>query len=53
MLHLWTEQGGRLRVRTTSTVDVRTGATTTSYAATRGEVLEQVGDWLDTFVTPR
>ena len=53
VLHLWTESGDRMRVRITRTFDVRTGASTTSYAATRAEVLEQVGDWLDSVVTPR
>ena len=53
VLHLWTETGGRMRVRVTRTIDVRTGTSTTSYAATRREVLEQVGDWLDSLVTPR
>jgi len=45
VLHLWIDQGGRLRVRTTSTVDVRSRATTTAHDSTRGEVLEQVGEW--------
>ncbi len=53
VLHLWTEPGGLMRVRITGTTDVRTGASTTSYAATRDEVLEQVGDWVDSVVTPR
>lgn len=53
VLHLWMESGERLRVRVTQTVDVHSDATTTSYAATRDEVLDLVGAWLDSFVTPR
>lgn len=53
VLHLWTEPGDRIRVRITRTTDVRTGTSTTSYAASRAEVLEQVDDWLDSLVTPR
>lgn len=53
VLRLWTEPGDRLRVRITRTADVHSDVGSTTYAATRGEVLEQVGDWLDGFVTPR
>jgi len=53
VLHLWMETGDRLRVRITRTVDVHTEDTTTSYASTKGDVLDVVGTWLDSFVTPR
>ena len=53
VLHLWLETGDRLRVRITRTVDLRADDTMTSYAASKGEVLDVVGTWLDSFVTPR
>jgi hypothetical protein len=53
VLHLWTETGDRMRVRITSTIDLTSDQTTTSYAASTPEVLQAVESWLDSIVTPR
>jgi hypothetical protein len=53
VLHLWTEAGGRMRVRATRTADVTSEQSVTSYASTTAEVLELVEGWLDTLVTRR
>ncbi len=53
VLQLWTETGGRVRVRVTRTVDVSSHETTTSYASTTAEVLELTERWLDVLVTHR
>lgn len=53
VLACWTEHDGRMVVRITRTLDVRTSATTTSYAGSRSEVVEQVVGWLDALVAPR
>lgn len=53
VLQLWTEPGERLRVRVTSTVDVSSTETTTSYASTVDEVLALTERWLDALVTHR
>lgn len=47
ILHVWMESGSRMRVRLTSTVDLESGPTTTSYAASTPEVLRHVQAWLD------
>lgn len=53
VLHLWTETGDRMRVRITRTADLRSDQAATSYAASKEETLELVGEWLDSLVTPR
>jgi hypothetical protein len=47
VLACWTERDGRMLVRLRWTLDVRAGTVTTSYAASRSEVIEQVAGWLD------
>lgn len=51
ILHLWTEASGLVRVRITRTTDVTTNETTTSYAATKADVIAEVEKWLDSLVT--
>lgn len=53
VLAYWTEQGDRMVVRITATLDVTTGQSRTSYASTRTEVLAHVERWLDSLVTGR
>jgi hypothetical protein len=53
VLRLWTESGGRLRVRITASPGLDAAGMVTTYAATPAEVLARVQDWLDLFVTPR
>lgn len=53
VLAYWTERDGRMVVRITRTLDVRASATTTSYAGSRSEVVEQVASWLDALAAPR
>lgn len=53
VLAYWTERSGRMVVRVTRTLDVRTGPAATSYAGSRTEVIEQVAGWLDDLVSPR
>ena len=59
VLRAWRTSEGQLRVRITTTADVRADATTSEVLATREEVLESVDRWLsrisaqDGDVTPR
>jgi len=53
VLRLWIEPGDRLRVRITQSNQLESASAITSYAATPGDVLEQVQAWLHSFVTPR
>ena len=53
VLRLWTEPGGRLRVRITASPGLDAAGTVTTYAASPAEILAQVEDWLDHAVTPR
>jgi len=50
-LRLWVEPSGRVLVRITRSTSDRPDAAQ-SYAATKGEVLRAVEEWLDAFVTP-
>lgn len=47
VLRVWTEPGGRTRVRVTRTTHPGEQIGTTSYAADRTEVLRLVGEWFD------
>jgi hypothetical protein len=46
MLSAWTEPGGRLRIRVTSTTDLDAGEPTVSYASSDEEALAAVERWL-------
>lgn len=53
VIRLWTEPGVGIRARITMTSDVESGrSTTTSYAASRAEVLGIVQGWLDEAALP-
>ena len=59
VLRAWRTSDGRLRVRITTTADVRTDATTSEVFTTRDQILASVDRWLnrigaqDGDVTPR
>ncbi len=55
VLRLWTEPGQRMRVRVTSSTELRPAQSTTTYAVTEAEVLQLVAGWLEvlTAVEPR
>lgn len=46
VLRAWCDSDGRLRVRITTTADVRLDATTSEVLTTREEVLASVDRWL-------
>lgn len=52
LLRVWTESGGRTRVRVTRTTDLRSQQAT-SYASSTSDALAQVKTWLDELVTAR
>jgi hypothetical protein len=47
VLRLWIEPDRRMRVRVTRTADLSPGQETTTYAASKAEVLRVVEQWLD------
>jgi hypothetical protein len=47
VLRLWIEPGRRMRVRVTRTFELGPGQATTTYAASKAEVLQVVEQWLD------
>jgi hypothetical protein len=53
VLYVWIEPEERLRVRITSTVDIGSKESLTTYASTTARVVELVEDWLASLVTPR
>ncbi len=53
ILRVWIESGERMRVRITSTGDLSSEESVTTYASSREDVVEQVEDWLESLVTPR
>ena len=52
LLKVWTESGGRTRVRITRTTGLGSQRST-AYASGTSEALAQVKDWLDELVTAR
>jgi hypothetical protein len=52
VIRLWTEAGGEIRVRLTSSTDLRRESVRTCVVTSRDEVLRQVEGWLDELLGP-
>lgn len=52
VIRLWTEAGGEIRVRLTSSTDLRRESVRTRVVTSRDEVLRQVEGWLDELLGP-